>query len=57
MAWQARGLFGEDKPHDNFVDAARDYIAELKSVQPQGPYLLGGFSGGGLIAWEMGPSA
>ncbi|MCF3972235.1 type I polyketide synthase [Paracoccus salsus] len=50
---QARGLFGEDKPHDNFVDAARDYIAELKQVQPVGPYLLGGFSGGGLIAWEM----
>ncbi|MDP5305998.1 type I polyketide synthase [Paracoccus spongiarum] len=50
---QARGLFGEDQPHDNFVDAARDYIAELKQVQPEGPYLLGGFSGGGLIAWEM----
>ncbi|WP_272860414.1 type I polyketide synthase [Paracoccus stylophorae] len=50
---QARGLFGEDQPHDNFVDAARDYIAELKQVQPSGPYLLGGFSGGGLIAWEM----
>ncbi|MBU3029965.1 type I polyketide synthase [Paracoccus marinaquae] len=50
---QARGLFGEDEPHDDFVDAARDYIAELKQVQPEGPYLLGGFSGGGLIAWEM----
>ncbi|MDB6176893.1 SDR family NAD(P)-dependent oxidoreductase [Paracoccus sp. Z330] len=50
---QARGLFGEDDPHENFVDAARDYIAELKSVQDSGPYLLGGFSGGGLIAWEM----
>ncbi len=22
-------------------------------MQPSGPYLLGGFSGGGLIAWEM----
>jgi thioesterase domain-containing protein len=22
-------------------------------VQPKGPYLLGGFSGGGLTAWEM----
>ena len=50
---QARGLFGEDQPHDNFPDAASDYIAELKQVQPHGPYLLGGFSGGGLIAWEM----
>ncbi|WP_199286395.1 type I polyketide synthase [Pseudogemmobacter humi] len=50
---QARGLYGEDRPHDNFPGAARDYIAELRQVQPRGPYLLGGFSGGGLIAWEM----
>ncbi|WP_192931152.1 type I polyketide synthase [Gemmobacter serpentinus] len=50
---QARGLFGEDAPHQTLPDAARDYIAELRQVQPQGPYLLGGFSGGGLTAWEM----
>ncbi|WP_395540650.1 type I polyketide synthase [Neotabrizicola sp. sgz301269] len=50
---QARGLYGEDRPHDNFPDAARDYLTEVRQVQPQGPYLLGGFSGGGLIAWEM----
>ncbi|MFE3838036.1 type I polyketide synthase [Pseudogemmobacter sonorensis] len=50
---QARGLYGDDKPHDNFPEAARDYIAELRQVQPRGPYLVGGFSGGGLIAWEM----
>jgi thioesterase domain-containing protein len=50
---QARGLLGEDKPHDDFVAAATDYIAEMRQVQPQGPYLLGGFSGGGLIAWEI----
>ncbi|WP_423207415.1 SDR family NAD(P)-dependent oxidoreductase [Paracoccus yeei] len=50
---QARGLLGDDKPHESFADAARDYIAELREVQPQGPYLLGGFSGGGLTAYEM----
>ncbi|GHC30889.1 hypothetical protein GCM10007291_34540 [Gemmobacter nanjingensis] len=50
---QARGLFGEDEPHRTLPEAARDYIAELRQVQPQGPYLLGGFSGGGLTAWEM----
>jgi thioesterase domain-containing protein/acyl carrier protein len=50
---QARGLYGDALPHDNFVDAARDYIAEMQQVQPQGPYVLGGFSGGGLIAWEI----
>ncbi|WP_134680271.1 type I polyketide synthase [Paracoccus ravus] len=50
---QARGLLGEDAPHDSFADAARDYIAEMRQVQPQGPYLIGGFSGGGLTAYEM----
>ena len=50
---QARGLFGEDAPHGTLPDAAADYIAELRQVQPHGPYLLGGFSGGGLTAWEM----
>lgn len=50
---QARGLLGDDAPHDDFTEAASDYIAEMRQVQPQGPYLLGGFSGGGLIAWEI----
>ncbi|MFD2843725.1 phosphopantetheine-binding protein [Paracoccus cavernae] len=44
---QARGLFGDDKPHESFIDAARDYLVEIRQVQPHGPYLLGGFSGGG----------
>lgn len=51
---QARGLFGDDKPHDTLVEAATSCIAELRQIQPHGPYLLGGFSGGGLTAWEMG---
>ncbi|MFT4012086.1 MAG: SDR family NAD(P)-dependent oxidoreductase [Paracoccus sp. (in: a-proteobacteria)] len=50
---QARGLLGDDKPHESFEEAARDYIAEIREVQPCGPYLLGGFSGGGLTAYEM----
>ncbi len=50
---QARGLLGEDQPHRTIPEAAADYIAELRQVQPNGPYLLGGFSGGGLTAWEM----
>ncbi len=50
---QARGLYGDAAPHDSLPQAAADYIAELRHVQPHGPYLLGGFSGGGLTAWEM----
>jgi thioesterase domain-containing protein/acyl carrier protein len=50
---QARGLYGDQPPHATIPEAAADYIAELRQVQPHGPYLLGGFSGGGLTAWEM----
>ncbi len=50
---QARGLFGDHEPHTTFEEAARDYLEELRSVQPNGPYILGGFSGGGLAAYEM----
>lgn len=52
-ALQARGLYGDSEPHESFEDAAADYIEEIRQVQPNGPYLLGGFSGGGIIAYEM----
>lgn len=52
-ALQARGLYGDMPPHESFEEAARDYLEEVLQVQPAGPYLLGGFSGGGLIAFEM----
>ena len=32
--------------------AAR-YVAEIQAVRPQGPYLLGGWSSGGLMAFEI----
>jgi len=50
---QARGLLGQEEPHENFHEMAKDYLAEIRAVQPHGPYLLGGFSGGGLAAYEM----
>ena len=50
---QARGLYGDQPPHETFEEAAADYIAEMRQVQPEGPYLLGGFSGGGITAWEI----
>jgi len=50
---QARGLIGSDEPHDTMPEAARDYLAEIRQIQPEGPYLLGGFSGGGITAYEI----
>jgi acyl transferase domain-containing protein/thioesterase domain-containing protein len=50
---QARGLYGGEAPHATFEEAADAYLEEIRSVQPHGPYFLGGFSGGGLTALEM----
>ncbi len=49
---QAAGLV-DGAPDRRIEDMAARYIAELKRVQPQGPYLLGGWSMGGVIAFEM----
>ncbi len=51
--FQARGLIGDDEPHRTMETAAADYIAEMRSVQAHGPYFLGGYSGGGITAYEM----
>jgi acyl transferase domain-containing protein/thioesterase domain-containing protein/NAD(P)-dependent dehydrogenase (short-subunit alcohol dehydrogenase family)/acyl carrier protein len=50
---QARGLYGGQAPHETFEEMAHDYLKEVRTVQPEGPYLLSGFSGGGLVAYEM----
>ena len=35
-------------------EMARDYVAEMRTVQPTGPYVLIGSCFGGLVAHEMG---
>ncbi|HEB89883.1 MAG TPA: KR domain-containing protein [Deltaproteobacteria bacterium] len=50
---QARGLYGDEPPHESFEEMAEAYIEEIRTVQPEGPYYIGGFSGGGLTAFEM----
>ena len=50
---QARGLLGNDTPHETIEAAARDYITEMQAVQPHGPYYIGGYSGGGIFALEV----
>ena len=32
---------------------AAHYMAEIRVKQPRGPYYLGGYSGGGVVAFEM----
>lgn len=50
---QARGLDGIQKPLDTAEEIADYYIREMQKIQPRGPYLLGGQSFGGIIAFEM----
>ena len=50
---QARGMNGESAPNHAMDDIARDYVEEIRSVQPQGPYRFGGYCAGGMIAIEM----
>ncbi|HEY3740745.1 MAG TPA: amino acid adenylation domain-containing protein [Bryobacteraceae bacterium] len=50
---QARGLDNEVAPHTSVEEMAADYIENIRSVQPEGPYYIGGFSAGGVVAFEM----
>lgn len=50
---QSVGLDRVTAPLTRIPDMAAHYIAEIRSVQPHGPYLLGGFCFGGVIAVEM----
>ncbi|MGA7648059.1 MAG: alpha/beta fold hydrolase, partial [Terriglobales bacterium] len=50
---QARGLEEGQTPHLRIEDMAAYYIDALRTVQPRGPYLLGGWSMGGVVALEM----
>ncbi len=51
-ALQPKGLDGREACHTRVEDTAAYYVTEMKRVQPNGPYFLGGYSFGGLIAFE-----
>ncbi|WP_270171313.1 non-ribosomal peptide synthetase [Paenibacillus sp. SYP-B4298] len=50
-AFQSRALDGMST--GTIEEVARDYIEQLRSAHPGGPYRLGGWSIGGTIAYEM----
>ena len=54
---QARGIDGALTPHQSIEEMATAYLEEVHTVQPHGPYIFGGYSGGGLIAYEMARQA
>ena len=50
---QARGMDGVEEPFDRIEDMAQFFLDAIKAVQPRGPYLLIGYSLGGLVTLEM----
>ena len=50
---QAQGLDAAHACHTRIDEMATHYLQEIRKVQPQGPYFLGGYSLGGAIAFEM----
>jgi thioesterase domain-containing protein/acyl carrier protein len=48
------GLISEiARDYPRVEDLAASYVAELRAMQPEGPYFLGGLSFGGMVALEM----
>jgi len=52
FAFESRGLRGEEE-FDTIEELAEAYLADLRIFQPHGPYLLGGYCFGGVVAYEM----
>jgi thioesterase domain-containing protein len=50
---QAKGLDGKQEPLTSIQEMAAHYVKEMREVQADGPYLIGGRSSGGTIAFEM----
>jgi pristinamycin I synthase-3/4 len=53
LALQARGLTAGHEPCRRIEDMASLYVQAVRAEQPRGPYYLGGWSFGGLVAYEM----
>jgi thioesterase domain-containing protein/acyl carrier protein len=51
---QAGDLVHLGEEEARIEDMAARYVAAIREVRPNGPYLLGGWSFGGFVAFEMG---
>jgi thioesterase domain-containing protein/acyl carrier protein len=50
---QARGLDGKEAPFTSVPEMASHYIAQIRRIRPNGPYVVLGACTGGLIGYEM----
>jgi aryl-alcohol dehydrogenase-like predicted oxidoreductase len=51
--FQPRWLDGHSERYSGAEETASELLADLKAVQPKGPYLLGGDCAGGIVAFVM----
>ncbi len=51
--FQPRWLDGHSERYSSVEEAALEFLAELRAVQPKGPYLLGGECAAGIVAIAM----
>src|ERR1700735_62093 len=50
---QARGIDGIDDPFESIEDMAQYHLKAIKQIQAHGPYVLIGYSLGGLVSLEI----
>jgi phthiocerol/phenolphthiocerol synthesis type-I polyketide synthase E len=50
---QSQGLDGSCAPLTRIEDMAALYVKAIRRQQPHGPYMVGGYCGGGLVAYEV----
>ena len=44
---------GRKRKFETIEEMAESYLADLKAFQPKGPYHIGGYCFGGVVAYEM----
>lgn len=52
-AFRPKGLHASETPHKSVEEMATAYIKEIRTLQPEGPYLIAGECVGGIVAYEM----
>ena len=50
---QAPGIEADREPLSTIEEMAAEYVEAIRQVQPRGPYELGGWSCGGVLAYEI----
>jgi thioesterase domain-containing protein/acyl carrier protein len=50
---RARSSQGSERGHESVEMMAKDFVDEIKSIQPEGPYYLLGHCLGGVVAYEV----